>query len=129
MDVPVGRHSVFKRKHHRSSEVSHTVSDTAHSRCWEIAVLTRSDLRQTATPSAVFPRVMPSFPAVSSGPVLLLGSDTEYQAYTLKTGMREDLQNQWLCPAEMAKLIGEYWRSLEPAERKIYEDQAIATKT
>ncbi|KAL3952717.1 hypothetical protein ACCO45_012660 [Purpureocillium lilacinum] len=86
---------------------------------------------ETATSAYAFGGLSSGYALFSSGefrPVLSLGFDTEYQAYTLKTEMRENLQNQCLCPTEMAKLIGEYWRSLEPAERKIYEDKAIATK-
>lgn len=42
--------------------------------------------------------------------------------------MREDLKSQNLTFTEIAKLVGENWQSLAPAERETYESQANAAK-
>lgn len=42
--------------------------------------------------------------------------------------MREDLKGQNLTFTEIAKLVGENWQSLPPAEREVYEKQANAAK-
>ncbi|KAK3185322.1 hypothetical protein K4F52_005824 [Lecanicillium sp. MT-2017a] len=51
-------------------------------------------------------------------------------AYVLFSNkMREDLKSQNLTFTEIAKLVGENWQSLDPAERESYESQANAAKT
>ena len=42
--------------------------------------------------------------------------------------MREDLKSQNLTFTEIAKLVGENWQSLPPAEKEVYESQANASK-
>lgn len=42
--------------------------------------------------------------------------------------MREDLKSQNLTFTEIAKLVGENWQSLDPAEKEAYESQANAAK-
>lgn len=42
--------------------------------------------------------------------------------------MREDLKSQNLTFTEIAKLVGEHWQNLDPAEKEIYESQANAAK-
>lgn len=42
--------------------------------------------------------------------------------------MREDLKSQNLSFTEIAKLVGENWQSLGPAEKEVYESQANAAK-
>jgi hypothetical protein len=42
--------------------------------------------------------------------------------------MREDLKSQNLTFTEIAKLVGENWQSLQPAEKDIYESQANGAK-
>lgn len=42
--------------------------------------------------------------------------------------MRDDLKSQNLTFTEIAKLVGENWQSLQPAEKDIYESQANAAK-
>lgn len=42
--------------------------------------------------------------------------------------MREDLKSQNLTFTEIAKLVGENWQSLAPAEKETYESQANAAK-
>ncbi|KAG5932784.1 hypothetical protein E4U53_001181 [Claviceps sorghi] len=50
-------------------------------------------------------------------------------AYVLFSNkMREDLKSQNLSFTEIAKLVGENWQSLQPAEKEIYENQANAAK-
>ncbi|OAQ70593.2 high mobility group, superfamily [Pochonia chlamydosporia 170] len=50
-------------------------------------------------------------------------------AYVLFSNkMREDLKSQNLTFTEIAKLVGENWQSLQPAEKDIYESQANAAK-
>lgn len=42
--------------------------------------------------------------------------------------MREDLKSHNLTFTEIAKLVGENWQSLPPADREMYENQANAAK-
>lgn len=42
--------------------------------------------------------------------------------------MREDLKSQNLTFTEIAKLVGENWQNLPPAEKEAYESQANAAK-
>lgn len=50
-------------------------------------------------------------------------------AYVLFSNkMREDLKSQSLTFTEIAKLVGENWQSLPPAEKERYESQANAAK-
>ncbi|POR32654.1 High mobility group protein 20A [Tolypocladium paradoxum] len=50
-------------------------------------------------------------------------------AYVLFSNkMREDLKTQNLTFTEIAKLVGENWQSLAPAEKETYESQANAAK-
>lgn len=42
--------------------------------------------------------------------------------------MREDLKSQNLTFTEIAKLVGENWQTLDPAEKESYESQANASK-
>ncbi|KAI9167003.1 High mobility group protein 20A [Paramyrothecium foliicola] len=50
-------------------------------------------------------------------------------AYVLFSNkMREDLKSQNLTFTEIAKLVGEHWQNLDPAEKEIYESQANAAK-
>ncbi len=42
--------------------------------------------------------------------------------------MREDLKNQSLTFTEIAKLVGENWQALTPAERDVYDSQAVRLK-
>lgn len=47
---------------------------------------------------------------------------------TKKTEMREDLKSQNLTFTEIAKLVGENWQNLPPAEKEAFESQANAAK-
>jgi len=47
---------------------------------------------------------------------------------TFRTEMREDLKSQSLTFTEIAKLVGENWQNLDPAEKETYESQANAAK-
>ncbi|CAM1506558.1 Fc.00g061990.m01.CDS01 [Cosmosporella sp. VM-42] len=50
-------------------------------------------------------------------------------AYVLFSNkMREDLKSQNLSFTEIAKLVGENWQNLRPAEKEAYESQANADK-
>jgi hypothetical protein len=50
-------------------------------------------------------------------------------AYVLFSNkMREDLKSQNLTFTEIAKLVGEHWQNLDPAEKEVYESQANAAK-
>ncbi|KAG5926240.1 hypothetical protein E4U42_003501 [Claviceps africana] len=50
-------------------------------------------------------------------------------AYVLFSNkMRDDLKSQSLTFTEIAKLVGENWQSLQPADKEIYENQANAAK-
>lgn len=42
--------------------------------------------------------------------------------------MREDLKGRPLSFTEIAKLVGENWQSLSPADKEPYEQQAFAAK-
>lgn len=42
--------------------------------------------------------------------------------------MRDDLKSHNLTFTEIAKLVGENWQSLPPAEKEVYESQANAAK-
>ena len=42
--------------------------------------------------------------------------------------MREDLKSQNLTFTEIAKLVGENWQNLAPAEKEAYENQANTAK-
>ncbi len=42
--------------------------------------------------------------------------------------MREDLKGRSLSFTEIAKLVGENWQTLAPAEKEPYEQQAFAAK-
>lgn len=42
--------------------------------------------------------------------------------------MREDLKGRNLTFTEIAKLVGEHWQSLSPAEKEPYETQAMKAK-
>ncbi len=42
--------------------------------------------------------------------------------------MREDLKNRNLSFTEMAKLVGENWQNLSPAEKEPFETQALRAK-
>jgi hypothetical protein len=42
--------------------------------------------------------------------------------------MRDDLKHHNLTFTEIAKLVGENWQSLPPAEKEAYEGQANAAK-
>lgn len=44
------------------------------------------------------------------------------------TEMREDLKSQSLTFTEIAKLVGENWQNLAPAEKESYETQANTAK-
>lgn len=43
-------------------------------------------------------------------------------------GMREDLKGKHLSFTEIAKLVGENWQTLSPAEKEPYEHQAFVAK-
>jgi hypothetical protein len=42
--------------------------------------------------------------------------------------MREDLKGQNLSFTEIAKLVGENWQALSPAEKEPFESQALSAK-
>lgn len=58
------------------------------------------------------------FPCYWATPLLML----------LTIEMREDLKSQNLTFTEIAKLVGENWQNLAPAEKEAYENQANAAK-